>query len=62
MSDSKPQVKEESGEVAEETYDDACSGELRHSVSDVYVSLDVSGVFRSQPRLMTTYEFPDLRM
>ncbi|MDP2323770.1 MAG: putative Ig domain-containing protein, partial [Gammaproteobacteria bacterium] len=42
MPDAKPQVKDESGEVPEETYIDAYSAELRHSVSDVYASADSS--------------------
>ncbi|WP_395746283.1 putative Ig domain-containing protein [Prosthecobacter sp.] len=40
LSDGKPQAKDESGEVAEETYVDAYSSELRHGVTDVYVSAD----------------------
>ncbi|MEZ0273281.1 MAG: sugar-binding protein, partial [Roseimicrobium sp.] len=42
LSDSKPQVQDESGEVPEETYIDALSRELRHSVTEVYASVDSS--------------------
>ncbi|MDZ4402144.1 putative Ig domain-containing protein [Prosthecobacter sp.] len=42
LSDGKPQAKDESGEVPEETYIDAYTGELRHGVSDVYASVDSS--------------------
>ncbi|WP_170266781.1 RHS repeat-associated core domain-containing protein [Brevifollis gellanilyticus] len=38
MPDSKPQVQNENGEEEEETYIDAFSAQLRHSVSDVYVT------------------------
>ncbi|RBP38484.1 YD repeat-containing protein, partial [Roseimicrobium gellanilyticum] len=40
--DDKPQVQDESGEIPEETYVDAYSRLLRHSVSDVYVSVESS--------------------
>jgi hypothetical protein len=39
MPDEKPQLQDESGEAPEETYIDAFSRDLRHSVSDVYTSL-----------------------
>ncbi len=42
LADGKPQHKDESGESPEETYIDAFTRELRHSVSDVYVSLESS--------------------
>ncbi|WP_256199843.1 hypothetical protein [Verrucomicrobium spinosum] len=42
LSDSKPQVKDESGEVPEETFVDAFTRQLNHSVSDVYSSVDSS--------------------
>ena len=40
LSDAKPQAQDESGELKEETFVDAYSLQLRHSVSDVYVSTD----------------------
>ena len=40
LSDAKPQAQDESGELREETFVDAYSRQLRHSVSDVYVSND----------------------
>ncbi|MBK8038975.1 MAG: hypothetical protein IPK22_17865 [Verrucomicrobiaceae bacterium] len=40
--DSKPQVQDESGESEEETYIDAFTRQLRHSVSDVYVHAEGS--------------------
>ncbi|MEZ0277233.1 MAG: sugar-binding protein, partial [Roseimicrobium sp.] len=42
MPDDKPQVQDESGENPEETYVDAYSRQLRHSVSDVYASTESS--------------------
>ncbi|MBE2287406.1 MAG: putative Ig domain-containing protein, partial [Prosthecobacter sp.] len=42
LADSKPQVKDESGELPEETYVDAYSTEFRHSVSDIYASVESS--------------------
>jgi len=36
LSDSKPQVQDESGEIPEETYIDAYTRQLKHSVTDVY--------------------------
>ncbi len=42
ISDSKPQVQDEAGEPPEETYIDAYTAELRHSVSDVYVDVEHS--------------------
>lgn len=38
LPDSKPQVQNENGEPEEETYIDAYSSQLRHSVTDVYVT------------------------
>ena len=38
LSDAKPQAQDESGELSEETFVDAYSRQLRHSVSDVYVA------------------------
>jgi|GEM_PF-1762997 len=40
LSDNKPQSQDESGELPEETYVDAYSRQLRHSVSDVYVTTE----------------------
>lgn len=40
LSDGKPQNQDESGELPEETYIDAYTRHLSHSVSDVYVSAD----------------------
>ena len=42
LSDSKPQQQDESGENPEETYIDAYSRQLRHSVSDVYSNAEGS--------------------
>ncbi|MEZ0274926.1 MAG: hypothetical protein ACAH88_08475, partial [Roseimicrobium sp.] len=42
MADEKPQVQDESGENPEETYIDAYNRQLRHSVSDVYASVESS--------------------
>ncbi len=42
MPDSKPQDQDESGEAPEETYIDAFSLQLRHSVTDVYVPAEGS--------------------
>jgi RHS repeat-associated protein len=42
LADSKPQSQDESGENPEETYVDAYTGLLRHSVSDVYAKADGS--------------------
>ncbi|MGV3662057.1 MAG: RHS repeat-associated core domain-containing protein [Prosthecobacter sp.] len=43
LADSKPQVQDESGESPEETYVDAYTRQLRHSVSDVYVQPEAGG-------------------
>ncbi|WP_395748832.1 RHS repeat-associated core domain-containing protein [Prosthecobacter sp.] len=40
--DSKPQVQDESGERSEETYIDAFTRQLRHSVSDIYANAEGS--------------------
>ncbi|WP_265593646.1 sugar-binding protein, partial [Verrucomicrobium sp. BvORR034] len=42
LSDSKPQSKDESGELSEETYVDAFTRQINHVVSDVYSSVDSS--------------------
>lgn len=42
MPDAKPQVQNENGELNEETYIDSFLAQLRHSVSDVYVTEDSS--------------------
>ncbi len=42
MPDAKPQVQNENGELNEETYVDSFLAQLRHSVSDVYVTDDTS--------------------
>ncbi|MFO1486344.1 MAG: RHS repeat-associated core domain-containing protein [Verrucomicrobiaceae bacterium] len=42
MSDAKPQVQDESGENPEETYIDAFTRQVRHSVSDVYATAEGS--------------------
>ncbi|RBP43962.1 YD repeat-containing protein, partial [Roseimicrobium gellanilyticum] len=42
LPDSKPQVQDESGELPEETYIDALTRELRHSVTEVYASMESS--------------------
>ncbi|GEP43096.1 hypothetical protein BGE01nite_23870 [Brevifollis gellanilyticus] len=42
MADSKPQVQDESGQRGEETYIDAYTTQLRHSVSDVFVEAEGS--------------------
>jgi YD repeat-containing protein len=42
MADDKPQDRDESAAVPEDTYIDAFTSELRHGVSDVHVSLDSS--------------------
>jgi hypothetical protein len=42
LADSKPQQQDESGENPEETYIDAYSRQLRHSVSDVYSNAEGS--------------------
>lgn len=42
LPDSKPQVKDESGELPEETFVDAFTRQLTHSVSDVYSSVESS--------------------
>ncbi|MCW0219556.1 MAG: hypothetical protein OJI67_14620, partial [Prosthecobacter sp.] len=42
ISDSKPQEQEEDGQQPEETYVDAYTRQLRHSVTDVYSSVDSS--------------------
>jgi RHS repeat-associated protein len=42
LTDAKPQQQDESGELPEETYIDAYSGLLRHSVSDIYVKAEGS--------------------
>lgn len=43
LSDSKPQSQDESGEPPEETYVDAYTRQLRHSVSDVYAQPEHGG-------------------
>lgn len=42
LTDSKPQVQSEGGELDEETYVDAFSRQLTHAVSDVYAPVDSS--------------------